>query len=393
MVDCPMGGRLSLVWCSIEGSMFHLQMGVRDNIAAAALAEAALTLCSINGQLTLPGFSLDTTTGELRYRVSVPLPDEGLSAGMVEDLLVTCLETANHYDTAFPPDEAKVSAEDGTHASSRSVAAPSGRSFTSIPVRAETPQASSSAVSGTRESIRDEASGVVWAPATEEILADAYWQENELLLVPRASDEPLRNDRAIAWMSDKLDDIGALAATSLRLAPQPLIAALENLGFEELYEELFVSRSLLDLDALPSDPGTWYQPEAFPSELLLQCVDGLRNGLTPLDAIVQRLSGTPLPFVRVCDQEGAPAALTLFGQGEPQNVGTVIFFGLVPSLRGHGRGTTLHAAALRELRSLGFTEYSDATFANNRATMLIFFRNGCSVRTVLQHRLARAATA
>jgi hypothetical protein len=169
-----------------------------------------------------------------------------------------------------------------------------------------------------------------------------------------------------------------------------LDAAAGRAGYRRLYRQLRVHRSLADIR----------RPR--PQRLTLRGYDevGGRGLVAMLNAI---WSGSPgphgLPAERELDRfralaeragsgppdtsrwriayfDGAPAGVALILCLDEQ-VGTLLYMGVVPWLRGRGLGALLHAEALWLMRWAGMRGYKDSTTLENRPMQRIFARAAC----------------
>lgn len=405
VVPCEIANEEARLVLTLAPRLLHCHLLLPASVPESSREAAALAVCRLNQDLSLPGFGFDTDTGSLYYRVTVPCEDDGLSAAVVRSVLATCVSTAEErwqevLRSASPGSSAGEVLHAG-HASLRAAKRPSqGFNFADVSV---TPRAvGKGGDRGAHTSVREVAweSGQAWI----------YDGESDEIL--GRIDAPVRNGKPRAralvdgeWqppssekLGRRLRDRGAAARAIWRRGPgeadlEPVLIAL---GFEPAYDEVLVERSLEEpLPLGPEDgpgPGRRLPPSALLAALVKRAMRDSKNRSVqgPEGRRIRELSreGSGDKVAdrwRVWEIDGEPAGVALLDRVLADGSGSLQFFGLVPERRGQGLARALHAAALTELARSGCRHYCDAADVDNRAMQRIFFCNGCRRIGTLKH--------
>lgn len=199
---------------------------------------------------------------------------------------------------------------------------------------------------------------------------------------------------------------GRLEATTRRTAPEverpgpdagpddpherAVEQALEAAGFVVAADQVHVARSLDGFAPADADPFT-YRPvrevgraamlallaEIIPPAEQARRHESIAERFESFIGAAHRSDGIDASLWHVAELDGAPAGIVL-GQRFPE-LGTLLYCGLRPALRGRGLGAALHHHALARLRRAGATAYRDSTTRENAAMQRVFARHGCKV--------------
>lgn len=206
----------------------------------------------------------------------------------------------------------------------------------------------------------------------EQLFADACAPTHEVLSALAAANADSRIELYARDAPERLDEAAAIA------------------GFELVYRQVRVCRSLAGLTRPPKRHFTFRRAREVGRRGLLVMLVGIWNGKSgphrlPADLELEHLvdvmrsgAGEPadMSLWRVAYFRGNPAGVALvndIGTG----TGTLGYIGLLPELRGRGLGHALHAEALWLMRLSGLERYEDATAYDNAPMRSIFASAAC----------------